>query len=85
MTEFNEIKRKPNEEVPEFIKRFNKLYNNILAEMKPPRTGAKVVFAGTFESDFESTLREKRYPTLDQIQIDALKIEVNSSAAENIN
>ena len=36
-----------------------------------------MVFAEAFESDFGFTLRERRYPTLDQIQTYALEIEVN--------
>ncbi len=46
-------------------------------EIKPPPAGAKITFAGAFESNFGFTLRERRAPTLDQIQIDALEIEAN--------
>ena len=46
-------------------------------EIKPPPAGAKLTFAGTFESNFGFTLRERRSPTLDQIQTDALEIEAN--------
>lgn len=56
---------------------FNKLYNSLPVEIKPPPTGAKVNFVGAFESDFGFTLRERRSTTLYQIQTDALEIEVN--------
>jgi len=83
LTEFNAIKIKP-EDVNEFMKRFNKLYNSLPVEIKPPLTGEKVVFAGAFEYDFGFTLRERRYPTLDQIQIYALEIEATLFAAGKI-
>lgn len=77
MIEFNSIKRKQEENVVDFIKRFNNLYNGLLAEIKPPSAGKKVVFARAFELDFGFTLREKISPTLDQIQMDPLEIEAN--------
>ena len=49
LTDFNAIKKKSNEGVVEFIRRFNKLYNSLLVEIKPPPAGAKVTFAGAFE------------------------------------
>jgi len=60
--------------VVEFVRRFNKLYNSLLVEIKPPPAGAKIKFAGDFESNFGFKLRERRSPTLDQIQIVALEI-----------
>ena len=73
LTECNAIKIKSDENISDFIKIFNNLYNNFPVEMKPPPPfGAKVVFAGDFEVDFSFTFRERRYPTLEQIQTDAL-------------
>ena len=45
LTEFISLKKRQNEDVTNFLKRFNKLYNNLLAEIKPPQATAKVVFA----------------------------------------
>ena len=45
--------------------------------MKPHPVGERVIFAGVFESDFSFTLRERRSPTLEKIQTDALEIEAN--------
>lgn len=81
LTNFNAIKKKPDESVVEFIKRFNKLYNSLPVEIKPPPAGEKITFAGGFESDFGFTLRERRSPNLDQIQTNALEIEANLVAA----
>jgi len=65
----------------DFIKRFNKMYNSLPIEMKPPPIGARVVFSRAFESYFSFTLRERRSPTLEKIQADALEIEENMNAA----
>ena len=80
LTEFNAIKKKSDEGVAEFIRRFNKLYNSLLVEIKPPRAGAKITFLGAFESNFGFMLRERRSPTLGQIQTYALEIEENMVA-----
>jgi len=68
----------------DFVKIFNKLYNSLHLEMKPPPIGARVVFAGVFEPEFSFMLRERRFPTLDQIQTDALEIEANMSATGKV-
>ena len=36
LTEFNALKKRHNEDVTEFIKRFNKLHYNLLAKIEPP-------------------------------------------------
>jgi len=36
-----------------------------------------VVFVGAFESDVGFTLKERKSTTLDQLQIDSLKVEAN--------
>ena len=64
LTEFNALKKRHNEDVKKFIKRFNKLYNNLPTKIKPPQAAAKVVFAGAFELDFGFTLRERRSTSL---------------------
>lgn len=64
---FNAIKKRHNEDVTRFTKIFNKPYNNLLAEIKPPYEVLKVVFAGAFESYFGFILKEIKSLTLDQI------------------
>jgi hypothetical protein len=64
LTEFGSLKKKNSETVIEFIQRFNKLYNKILAEVKPSQPATKVTFAGAFEPDFALLLRERRGDTL---------------------
>ena len=74
LTKFNALKKKHNKGVTEFIKRFNKLYNNIPAEIKPPQAATKVFFLGSFEQDFGFTLRERKSTSLDQIQTDIVEV-----------
>jgi len=79
LIDFNAIKRKLEEEVNEFIKKFNKMYNSFQEEIKPPPAGEKVVFTGAFDSDFGFSLRERRSPTLDQIHTDDLNLNRNET------
>ena len=48
LTEFNTLRKRHNKGVSEFIKRFNKLYLSLPADMKPHQTAAKVVFVAAF-------------------------------------
>lgn len=50
LTKFNVIKKKSREDIYDFIKRFNKLYKSLLAEIKPAQTIAKLVFVVYFDS-----------------------------------
>lgn len=77
LTEFNAIKKKSSEDISDFIKRFSKLYNNLPAKIKPPQVSAWFVFAKPFDSEFNFTLKERKSPTLDQIQTYSLEVEVN--------
>ena len=71
--------------VAEFIKRFNKLYLNLPADMKPQQAAAKVVFIAAFDSDFGFSLRERMPVTLDDAQTDALELEANFAATGKLN
>ena len=72
LTEFNTLKKRHNEGVSEFVKRFNKLYLSLPVDMKPHQIAAKVVFIAAFDSEFGFSLRERKLATLDDAQIDAL-------------
>jgi hypothetical protein len=52
LTEFGDLRKKNSETVLEFTQRFNKLYNKILAKVKPSQPTMKVTFAGAFELIF---------------------------------
>jgi hypothetical protein len=76
LTEFGALKRKNNESVYDFIKRFNKTYSKIPADVKPSQTTAKVTFAGAFDPDFSLLLRERRSRTLSDMQEDAMRLNL---------
>ena len=63
-----------------FIKRFNKLYLSLPADMQPHQTATKVIFVAAFDSEFGFSLRERKPATLDDAQTDALEIEENFSS-----
>ena len=49
ITEFGSLKRKKDEAVGDFSKRFNKMYSRIPAEIKPSETSAKLTYANSFD------------------------------------
>ena len=65
LTKFNTLKKRHNEGVSEFIKRFNKLYMSLPVDMKPHQTTARVFFLAGFDSEFCFSLRERKPATLD--------------------
>jgi hypothetical protein len=77
LTEFGALRKRNFESVLEFTRRFNKLYHNILAEVKPSQPVTKVTFAGAFEPDFALLLRERKSTTLAGMQDDVIEIKSN--------
>jgi len=61
--------------LPDFNKRFNRVYSKILAEVKPTPTSAKHSHANSFDSDFCLLLRERRCATLADMQDVAMEVE----------
>jgi len=53
------LRKKNLESVLEFTQRFNKLYNNTPAEVKPSQPVVKVTFVGEFDPDFALLLRKE--------------------------
>jgi hypothetical protein len=48
-TEFGNIKRENGKLLSDFNKRFNHMYNNIPAEVKPTNTSTKLTYASAFD------------------------------------
>jgi hypothetical protein len=84
LTKFGSLIKKNSETVMEFIQIFNKLYNKILAEVKPSQPAAKVTFAGAFKTGFSLLLQERRRATLNQMQGDVVEIESNMMASSKL-
>jgi hypothetical protein len=84
MTEFGSLKRKEGESVSDFSKRFNKMYNKILTEIKPSKASAKITYASIFDPDFCLLLRERRATTLAHIQDATVEVESNIVAVDRL-
>ena len=81
ITDFGALKRKHGESIIDFTKRVNKMYSNILAEIKPTETFAKLTYANSFDVKFFVLLRERRANTLVNMQEASLEVESNLMAA----
>ena len=79
MTQYNNLRRAPNESVQDFSSRFKKTYNTIPADVKPPLGASKLHYADAFSSEFTLLLRERRSISLEDMMDDATEVEVNLS------
>jgi hypothetical protein len=84
ITEFGSLKRKEGESVSDFSKRFNKMYKKIPDEIKPTKTMEKITYASDFDSEFCLLLRERRLPSLVQMQDAALEVESNIISSDKL-
>jgi hypothetical protein len=84
MTEFGSLKKMDGESVSDFSKRFNKMYNKILAEIKPSEASATISYASAFGPDFCLLLRERRVAPLAQMQDAAIEVESNVLAVDRL-
>jgi ribonuclease HI len=84
MTEFGSLKKKEEESVSDFSKRFNKMYNKIPAEINPSEASAKITYASAFDPDFCLLLRERRATSLANMQDAALEVESNVLAVNRL-
>ena len=64
ITKFGALRRKKDETIADFSKRFNKMYGKIPAEIKPSETSAKPTNANAFDHEFSLLLRERIPVTL---------------------
>jgi hypothetical protein len=84
ITDFGSLKRKEGESISDFSKRFNKMYNKILVEIKPIEASAKITCASAFDPDFHLLLRERRATSLDHMKYAALEVESNVWATNRL-
>jgi hypothetical protein len=84
MTEFGSLKRKEGESIPNFSKRFNKMYNRIPVEIKPSEASAMITYSSAFDPDFCLLLRERRDATLAHMQDAAVEVESNILAVNRL-
>ena len=81
LTQYNNLRRGPNELVQDFSSRFKKTYNVIPADVMHPPSAAKLHYADDFSSEFTLLLRERRFVSLDDMMDDATEVEVNLSTS----
>ena len=84
ITKFGALRRKKDETIGDFSKRFNKMYGRIPAEIKPSKTSAKLTYANAFDHEFSLHLREIRPVTLLDMQEDTLEVESNILASNRL-
>ena len=82
LTQFNQLKRGNDEAVKNFSDRFNKIYNSLHVQCKPPKGIAKLHYAKGFDDDFSLLFRERRSATLADMMNDAIEVEVNLMASK---
>lgn len=82
LTQYNQLKRANDEVVKFFLDRFNKIYNALPVQCKPPEGMTKLHYAEGFDEDFELLLRERRPSTLVDMMNDAIEVEVNLMASK---
>jgi hypothetical protein len=73
------MKREDGESVSDFIKRFNRIFGKIPAEIKPSDASEKITFSIAFDLDFCLILRERRSTTLALMQDSTLEVESNTA------
>ena len=71
LTQYNNLRRNPNESVRDFSYRFKKTYDNIPTYVKLPLGAAKLHYVNAFSSEFTLLLRERRFVSLDDMIEDA--------------
>ena len=81
LTQSNNLKRGPTGFVQDFSTRFMRMYDAILADVKPPPSVAKLHYANAFSSEFTLLLRERRFVSLTDMMDDAIEVEVNLIAS----
>jgi hypothetical protein len=77
LAQFNQIKKKENETVKEFDIRFDKLYDHISTDLRPPTTIVRVLYMNAFEGQFAFLLKDKAPDTLAKAKEYSTQIEEN--------
>ena len=75
ITEFGSLKRKVGESLIDFMKRFNKVYQKIPAEVKPLETTTMITFANAFDAKFSLWLRVAKPQSFPSMQEASIEVE----------
>ena len=85
LNHFGALRRKKDETIADFSKRFNKMYGRIPTEIKSSETSAKLTYANAFDHEFSLLLRETRPITLLNMQEETLEVESNILVSNRLN
>jgi hypothetical protein len=77
LSEFYAIKRRNDETVTRFNRRFENTYHNFPVDIRPSEVVAKVYYTLAHHPDLAFYLRERKSPTLEQMFTDVEEIENN--------
>jgi hypothetical protein len=77
LSEYKNIRRNQGETVQDYCTHFNKLYNAIPTNIKPPQGFALVKFPDGFDVDMSYQLRERNSITLEDMQKSTISLEAN--------
>lgn len=83
LSEYDSIKRGPQENVLDYCARFNNVYNAIPQNLRPPPDLALIKFPDGFDSDMAYQLRERTPPSLADMMNIAVSVEENLIAKRN--
>ena len=77
LSEYESLKRGPQEIVQDYCARFNNVYNAIPQNLRPPPNLALIKFPDGFDFDMAYQLRERAPPSLEDMQSIAVNVEAN--------
>lgn len=83
LSEYDTIKRGPQETVSDYCTRFNSIYSAIPQNLRPPPDLALIKFPDGFDADMAYQLRERAPATLADMQDIAVSVEANLIAKRN--
>jgi hypothetical protein len=84
LTELYALKRKRNETISTFSRRFSSIYYDLPKEIQPTEVASMLQYATTLHPDLSFLLMERRPETLQQMFNDAQEIQHNILACEQI-
>ena len=76
-TQFNQIKKKENETVKEFITRFDRIYNQIPTDFRPTTSSVRLLYVNSFAGQFRFILKDKKTTSLAEVKEFSIDIEEN--------
>jgi len=77
LSEYENIRRGPNETIQDYCTRFNNIYNTIPVNLRPPLDLALIKFLNGFETDMAYQLRERNPQTFEEMQSVAVSVVAN--------